>query len=332
MIRSIKYIFADGTDPYRNLALEECLLRMVEPDECLLYLWQNAKTVVIGRNQNCWKECRVEELESEGGRLARRLSGGGAVFHDMGNLNFTFFASDENYDVARQLDILIAAVAKLGVNACRSGRNDVTADGRKFSGNAFYRIGNRRYHHGTILVDVDMVDLSRYLNVSGNKLKSKGVSSVRSRVVNLSELAPGSTVVLVREKLIEAFEDVYGMRASFLPVSAVSEGEISERTARFASDEWRYGACAPFEYEISRRFDWGEITIQLHVEKGVVRDANVWTDAMDVDFASLLPQSFVGARFSAVSLNEAVSSLPSPESLTLRMSKDIRTLISEEIS
>ena len=114
-------------------------------------------------------------------------------------------------------------------------------------------------------LDVDMVDLSRYLNVSGNKLKSKGVSSVRSRVVNLSELAPGSTVVLVREKLIEAFEDVYGMRASFLPVSAVSEGEISERTARFASDEWRYGACAPFEYKISRRIKIFQHDLGLHI-------------------------------------------------------------------
>lgn len=329
MIRRIKYIYAQGTDPYRNLALEEYLLDTFDPDEYILYLWQNANTVVIGRNQNCWKECRVRELEASGGRLARRLSGGGAVFHDMGNLNFTFFAFDDHYDVARQLDIIIAAVAKLGVRAERSGRNDITADGRKFSGNAFYRTKNRSCHHGTILVDANMANLSRYLNVSGDKLKSKGVDSVRSRVVNLSELSPGSTVSLVGEKLIESFGEICGMAPSFMSVSSIPGEEISRRATRFASDEWKYNDRLPFEYEVSRRFEWGEITIQLHIEKGIVMNASVWSDAMDVDFVLALPHSFVGARFSPSVLVEAVRATPCQGAVAARMSRDIIALLEE---
>lgn len=189
MIKKLSICITDDRNPYRNLALEKYLTLHTEPGECILFLWQNQRTVVIGRNQNCWKECRISRLEADGGFLARRLSGGGAVFHDLGNLNFTFCVCEEDYDVDRQLEVIVQAVRTLGIDARKTGRNDVTADGRKFSGNAFYRSEGHCFHHGTLLVNVDTAAMSGYLNVSPDKLKARGVDSVRSRVVNLCEQA-----------------------------------------------------------------------------------------------------------------------------------------------
>ncbi|NTV79180.1 MAG: hypothetical protein HGA25_08620 [Clostridiales bacterium] len=128
----------------------------LDTGSCLLYLWRNGNTVVIGRNQTCWKEGRVKEIEAEGGFLARRLSGGGAVYHDEGNLNFTFVMKRRDYDLERQTEVILQGVSLLGIMAERTGRNDLTVGGRKFSGNAFYSTGKVHYHHGTILLSSNM--------------------------------------------------------------------------------------------------------------------------------------------------------------------------------
>ena len=136
MISSLHIYQASGSDPFENLAREQVLLEQGPADGVILYLWQNQNTVVIGRNQNAWGECRTTELNRDGGHLARRLSGGGAVYHDMGNLNFTFLVSKKNYDLPRQLQVIVTACRNLGLNAQITGRNDVAIDGRKFSGNS----------------------------------------------------------------------------------------------------------------------------------------------------------------------------------------------------
>lgn len=280
MIDKLTFINTNNTYPYQNLAVEEYLLLHCGENECILYLWQNRNTIVIGRNQNAWKECLVSKLEEEKGFLVRRLSGGGAVYHDLGNLNFTFLVRKGNYNLEKQLEVILAAARKLGVKAEKSGRNDILVDGHKFSGNAFYEQGDHCYHHGTLMVNVNLSELSRYLTVSKEKLKSKGVDSVRSRVANLSEYAPDMTIDLLREKLLEAFEEVYGLKADVLGVSELPGEEIEKRTKRFASWDWIFGKKLDFQYEMSHRFSWGEVTLGFQIKNGKIEDVAVYSDSM----------------------------------------------------
>ena len=174
------------TNPHYNLAVEEYLFRHETDDVCML--WQNAHTVVIGKNQNAFVEVDVDALQRDGVHLARRITGGGAVYHDLGNVNFSFISANSaetGLDFARFTAPIIKALASLGVHAELSGRNDLLLDGQKFSGNAQYSANGRTLHHGTLLFDADLAVLARYLRPDEEKLKSKGIKSVRSRVTNL---------------------------------------------------------------------------------------------------------------------------------------------------
>ena len=294
-------------DPHYNLAVEEYLLESVEPGQCVLYLWQNRNTVVIGRNQNPWKECRTTLLEQEGGHLARRLSGGGAVFHDLGNLNFTFLMCLEDYSVPRQMEVIRSAVASLGIPAEVSGRNDILAQGRKFSGNAFYKNGRQAYHHGTLLVAADMEKLGRYLHPSRAKLKAKGVESVRSRVVNLQELNPAVTVDSLKKALQEAFSNVYGLPVEALPSAWLDETAIGQLTQRNRSWQWNYGQKLPFTFECEDRFSWGEVQVQLQIEHGIIQNAKLYSDCLEEDMIPQWEMRLTGCRFEGQSLKAALS-------------------------
>ena len=286
------------TDPHHNLALEETLLNSAA-DAVILYLWQNENTVVIGRNQNPWKECRTSLLQEEGGRLARRLSGGGAVFHDLGNLNFTFLMPQERYDLDRQLEVICTAVRSFGIDATRSGRNDILAQGRKFSGNAFYKNGKAAYHHGTLLIDADMEKLGRYLSPSKAKLSAKGVDSVRSRVGNLRELNPDISVEGMKAALWSAFAQVYN--------GSVEKFDIPCDEAlleRYRSWEWNYGRKLPFTFAWEDRLDFGCIRLEAQVEQGLIQAAKVWTDAMDWQLAEKLENALTGSRLNRAELTE----------------------------
>ena len=307
MIETIRLYESSSHDPYYNLAVEQRLLETVGEGACILYLWQNQNTVVIGKNQNAWKECRTTLLEQEGGHLARRLSGGGAVFHDLGNLNFTFLVPQADYDLDRQLTVIQEAVRSLGIQAERSGRNDVLAEGRKFSGNAFYKNGIQAYHHGTLLVDVDTQRMSRYLNPSKAKLQSKGVDSVRSRVVNLRELNPDITIPGLKAALAEAFSRVYGLPLAQIAPETLDAGAIEALRRRNESWEWLYGKKIPFTFDCEGRFPWGGVQIQAQVENGVVRQAKIYTDAMDCFLAPRLEQALTGCRFSREALSQRIA-------------------------
>lgn len=303
-----KLFFGDSNDPWRNLAAEEMMF-LAPQSGMTLYLWQNANTVVIGRNQNAWKECRAELLEREGGKLARRTTGGGAVYHDLGNLNFTFVCAREHYDLARQTGVILAAVKSLGVNAAFSGRNDlVTADGAKFSGNAFRFSQTAAMQHGTLLVSSDFEKLSRYLAPSPEKLRAKGVESVRARVVNLAGLSSHIDVAAVRTAVCEAFLNEYGVYQTH-PVCALDGERMQSLYARNASWEWRMGATPRFDLSFETRFSWGSLEVQLALEEGRILEAAVFSDAMDEAFIASLAPALQGARLAGEALAARIEAL-----------------------
>lgn len=293
------------TDPHINLAVEEYLLDAAA-GQCTLFLWQNANTVVIGANQNAWKECRTRQLEDEGGKLARRITGGGAVYHDLGNLNFSFILPAECYDLHRQLEVILRAVKALGADGEFSGRNDLTAGGRKFSGNAFCHRKHASLHHGTLLVNVDMDKLTQYLNVSQVKIQSKGIDSVRSRVVNLSELAP-ITIDSMRGALIKSFNAEYGDA----PVKSADDlqllPEVQKLIDKQRSWQWRYGNTLDFDAVLENRFSWGCVELCLALKNGIVTQAAVYSDAMDEEYIASLSPCLTGVAFDTKAMAQALS-------------------------
>lgn len=310
MLHSLYVIHSRQTDPRHNLALEELLLHRVKPGECILYLWQNQHTVVIGRNQHAENECRIQALEADGGHLVRRLSGGGAVYHDLGNLNFTFLVTGEDYDVAKQTETILRAVQLVGIHAEKNGRNDLTVDGQKFSGHAYYRTGNQCYHHGTLMVAVDMAPLEKYLNVSPLKLQAKGVQSVRSRVANLRDFRPELTIQELEEALETAFSQVYGLPVQPLRYEDLDQQALAEGQARFSRPEWIYGDSRPMAVSREARFDWGLLRLDYDQQNGVITQAALWSDGLDADFLSQVPQLIQGCPLEAEALRARLSGQP----------------------
>ena len=302
MITKIFIYNAQGTDPHENLAAEKILMDALQPGEAMLYLWQNLNTVVIGKNQNAWLECRTSLLEEEGGKLARRLSGGGAVFHDLGNLNFTFLMCKEDYDLDKQIEVIRQACALAGIQVEKSGRNDLLADGKKYSGNAFYQDIVLAYHHGTLMVDVDKDKLGRYLSPPKAKLEAKGVASVRSRVVNLSEFAPGLTIRKMRENMTQAFRNVYGLSPEIFTLTEQMQQDIRGLKEIYSSWEYLYGAPLAFTFSCEEKFVWGYVGLQLDAKGGMIQAVDINTDAMDWTMPDAVKNALTGCRFDTDSM------------------------------
>lgn len=316
-----------GVDPYENLATERFLLENRPEGSCILYLWQNKNTVVIGRNQNPWKECRTTLLAQEGGKLSRRLSGGGAVFHDLGNLNFTFLTATEDYNLDKQLRVIQTACGYLGIPAEKSGRNDVLTQGRKFSGNAFYQNRQNAYHHGTLMVDVDIDKLHRYLSPPKAKLEAKGVDSVRSRVINLRELAPELTCEKLRQAMADAFQHVYGLSAKPFELDDNAKAKIEALRQENASWEWLYGPSLPFTFSCEALFSWGHLHLQLRADAGLIQSVKAYTDAMDWHLASIIENALTGCRFT---LNDMQTALNAAFLFSPQINQDLCQMLAEQ--
>lgn len=300
----LKIIRTDNTNPYENLALEEHLTMNAKEGEVTLYLWQNAHTVVIGRNQNPWRECDVEAIKRDDVYLARRISGGGAVYHDMGNLNFTFVARDGLFDVEKQTEVILLACRLLGVNAIKTGRNDLTVDEKKFSGHAYFSSNGYNYHHGTIMMDVNGEDLTKYLNVPDSKLKSKGVASVRSRVTNICEHIGDDRlrnaelpvqIEAMKNMLVLAAEKVYGSEGMVISIPTIPQELID----KYSAEEWRLGVRIPFEKDIIHRFDWGEVEAQLVMKGEYIEDAKIYSDSLETEVFAAVEGMLKGCKYDA---------------------------------
>ena len=291
-----------------NLALDEYFLHTLPDDEILLYFYQNKNAVIIGKNQNPWMECDLDAMRRDGVELVRRVTGGGAVYHDLGNLNFSFIAPTRVFDRARQFSVLQKALLSLGIPCRQSGRNDLVAgdDARKFSGNAFTERRGVSQHHGTLLVSADLSRLAGYLTVDPKKIASKGISSVRSRVCNLNEFVPSLTTASLRDAIIRAFEEEYG-KALPKTLSDADRAALSPYREKHASDAWRLGETPRFDYAFSERFPWGGVQILIGVQKGVVSSVHAYSDALETDLCEEIERCLLGIPFSDASLREALS-------------------------
>ena len=280
------------TDAHLNLAFEEHILRNRMGDDDLLLFYVNAPAIIIGRNQNTIEEIDSDVVAERGIRVVRRVSGGGAVYHDLGNLNFSFMTRDvhnrfNRYD--RFNGPVVDVLRELGVPAEIGGRNDIIADGRKISGNAQFATPDRMLSHGTLLLDSNLDDVTAALRPKPGKVESKGVKSIRSRVANISEfLATPIGVDELRERIIER---IFGTRDR-AQVASLAVGESDWAAARalrarkYGTDAWNYGENPASNVQRNQRFTGGEVDVRLDVKDGRIVSARIFGDFMgrrDVD-------------------------------------------------
>lgn len=325
---TLKLVKSTSYDPWYNLAIEEHLFNKVKDSEVIFYLWQNDNTVVIGRNQNPWRECRYTELERDEGKLARRLSGGGAVYHDLGNMNFTFIMKESLYNVEKQLQVIINGVKKLEINAEFSGRNDILVEGKKFSGNAFYFDEGRCYHHGTLLVDSDMSKLSQFLQVSKEKMESKGIKSVQARVINLKGINPSIDIKKLSEALEISFQEVYNSSISERAIMSGDTAEFKALYDKYSSWKWRYGETPNFQISLYNRFCWGDLDINLNLRDGEVVEIAIFSDAMDSKLIKDMEKSLQGIKFEKLEILKELNKLS--ETYDENIISDVENWINEK--
>lgn len=313
---TLRLLISDSYDPWFNLAVEECIFRQMSPTQRVLFLWRNNDTVVIGRAQNPWKECNTRRMSEDGVKLARRSSGGGAVFHDLGNTCFTFMAGKPEYDKSISTGIILDALHSLGLTAGASGRNDLvvtTADGeRKVSGSAYRETKDRGFHHGTLLLNADLSRLANYLHPDPKKLQAKGITSVRSRVANLVELMPDITHEQICDAVTESFFKHYGERVEAEHISPRYEPDMpnfSEQFLKQSSWEWNFGQAPAFNHQLDERFVWGGVELHFDVELGLITRAQMFTDSLNPAPLEALAERLQGVIYRSEEISAVVQQL-----------------------
>lgn len=314
MYDKVLYYETNGFNPHYNLAVESALLEDARNGVLTVYLWRNDNTVVIGRHQNAYLDVNVKKLYEEGGTLARRPTGGGAVFHDKGNLNFSFITGLESYDVNDNNDVILRAVRKLGQDAEVTGRNDIVTGGRKFSGNAYLKTNTGALHHGTILISADTSKMSGFLNVPPDKLEGKGVSSVRSRVVNLAELDENIDVFKVKEAILAVLEEKYG---KIYPIKEPDKKKVEAYYKKYSDREYLFGKNVKLDSRKYKRFSWGYADVNFTLSGGVIDDIEIFSDGINVDDIEKAKKELTG--FSIIDDNGKLS----------EVARDVLSLINE---
>ncbi|WP_073255947.1 lipoate--protein ligase [Caldanaerovirga acetigignens] len=304
------YIYNKSTNPYFNLAAEEYLLK--EFEEEIFMLWRNGPSVIIGKNQNALAEIDLDYVKKNNIPVVRRLSGGGAVFHDLGNLNFTFIVNEDisNFaDFKKFTEPIIEVLKNLSVNAEFSGRNDITIDGKKISGNAQYCYKNRILHHGTLLFSASIKDLSSALKPKSLKFEDKAVKSVEKRVTNISEH-------LKKPLSIEEFIDLIMDH-----VKGTKEGKVYEFTPedikkieklveeKYGTWEWNFGESPKYKFKNERRFSAGTVEVNMNVEKGRIEDIKFYGDFFGRRDVSEVEMLLSGVRHEEGEIKKALSKI-----------------------
>lgn len=311
-------IIRHETDPYFNLAAEEYVMDHFDRD--VFMLWRNAPTIIVGRHQNTLAEINLDYVRENNLPVVRRLSGGGAVFHDLGNLNFTFIAGGgegahrTEVDFRRFTQPIIDALQGLGVDARFEGRNDLTIDGRKFSGNAEYVHAGRILHHGTLLFSARMADVAAALRPDPAKFADKAVKSVRSRVTNISEHLPRPMTVLeFRDCLMESvMAETPGAEA--YTFTAADRAAIERlRETKYATWEWNFGHSPRYNFSKRARTPGGTVEVTLEVVEGTIQAAHFYGDYFTHGDPAELAAALVGAAHREDALRERLDALHIPD-------------------
>ncbi|KYO67005.1 lipoate--protein ligase [Thermovenabulum gondwanense] len=307
------YIRNSSNDPYFNMALEEYVIKNMDPAKEYFILWQNRPTVVIGKNQNAIEEVNLEYVKENNIAVVRRLSGGGAVYHDLGNVNFTYvvdYRPEFFNSIERFAQAVVKALEKLGIKAEFTGRNDITIEGRKISGNAQFLYKRRLLHHGTLLFDSDLTRLSSALNVKPQKIASKGVKSVKSRVANIKEyLKEDISVEGFKELLLKYIFEVEGQSLIEYNLTPEDLERINRlRDEKYATWDWNFGTSPEFDLIKSQRFDAGEIEVRINVRDGRITDIKFYGDFLSMRDVSEVEEKLKGLRYKEEDVGEALKS------------------------
>ncbi len=309
----MKIINNQSTDPFFNLALEEWLMKSREEE--VFILWQNRPTVVIGRYQNAFAEVNLRYAAEKGINVVRRMSGGGAVYHDLGNINFTFIVKEDGggIDFRRFLSPVTSALLTLGIEADISGRNDLLLNGKKISGSAQCRKYGKLLHHGTLLFDCDLETMSSVLTVSADKLESKGIPSVKSRVTSIKEQFPTLSVQTVKDALAAAFE------CEELVLTEEEIAEVKALSEKYSSWDYVYGNSKKLLKSASGRFGGGRLDISLSSENGIITDITLEGDFFADGDTDEMIRALLNVRLDP---NELIKALDSCSCKLLGISSD----------
>ena len=286
---NISVIKSQNKNVYENIALEFAMFKDAEKkfkeegiSSAILFLWQNDKTIVLGRNQNVYSECNLQFCREKRIKISRRFTGGGAVYHDRGNLNFSFITSCDLKNITKNYEVIQNALSFFGVKTELSGRNDLTVLGKKFSGSAFYNSQYASLHHGTLLIGSSSENISKALTPSIKKLSSNSVSSVHSRVVNLSEINKKINTKILSNLIIKEFEKIYqNTEINYLP--SFSQEVFEENINLLKKSYWIYNSKMESDIELEERYDWGSINIYIDIEGEKIQDINLFSDTLYFD-------------------------------------------------
>ncbi len=314
----VRIFMSSSLNPWFNIATEEWIFREMDPTVQTLYLWQNDNTVVIGRNQNPWTECNLPKMEEDGVMLARRMSGGGAVFHDLGNTCFTFLSPREGYNRATNSKIILKALeSRFGIKGEASGRNDLIVRDdqgeKKFSGSAFRETRDRAFHHGTVLMSVDLSRLANYLTPHPKKMLSKGRTSVRARVMNLNEIAPEIRHETLCPAIIQTFCEHYGVSPKSVEIEYLTPENLAhlpglqQRFEELKSWDWRFGHSPNFQTQLTEYLSWGFVDVFLDSEHGKISRVEVFSDSLFPQLIESLQASLEGQPYSKHGIEAAAA-------------------------